>query len=481
MKKLALILGSLFAAIAFTSCAEASVVRTPIALDTNAEEVQTLVNQETDLVESQTERLMTSFEHSYFGMEKGKWTTPNLLNVNDGERIRFSSNNRDVAEIDWKTGEIYGRDCGVATLTARCYSQSGEIVQTLSTTVEVNGGYYTSLDMNESFIRWQGRTFYEGGVVNCFDTASGFTTTFYGTMLKAKIQSAGYVIPRICVLVDGKVNTMENMIRLTKSNNTYEYTLASGLEEGFHTVRVYKITEACSTAVAFKTLRTDGYFYLKPEERDLKIEVYGDSITAGYRNLRPTEKETTAAAVNDDLMQNGCLTYAWLAAEQLNADVQIHARTGIGINWSWGADITMAEYWDNAFCGEMDFFGYGVNPDWDFTRFTPDMVVVNVGTNDFWTTEEYGGYDRDAYVASMKTLCENILTKYGADTPIVLCYGVMVTGNGEALEEVAASFTGGVYTLQLPAAKPPEYHPRRADAEAAADVLAAWIEEYFAN
>lgn len=90
------------------------------------------------------------------------------------------------------------------------------------------------------------------------------------------------------------------------------------MSEGFHKIRVYKITEARYSSVAFKSFKTDGYFWARPNDKKYKLEFYGDSITVGLSNMRDQEQEVPSP-------QNGCMTYGWLAAEQIGADVNIFA------------------------------------------------------------------------------------------------------------------------------------------------------------
>ena len=96
--------------------------------------------------------------------------------------------------------------------------------------------------------------------------------------------------------------------------------LAENLEEGAHTIRVCKLTEPFTTSLGFVSLETDGYFLNRPKDRALKLEVYGDSITVGHKNMRTTAEEPDDSA---DKIQNGCMTYAWLAAEKVNAELNL--------------------------------------------------------------------------------------------------------------------------------------------------------------
>jgi hypothetical protein len=59
------------------------------------------------------------------------------------------------------------------------------------------------------------------------------------------------------------------------------YVLAENLPFAFHRIRVYKRTESSCSLTGWTNLRTDGNFCHIAKRNQLKIEFYGDSITAG--------------------------------------------------------------------------------------------------------------------------------------------------------------------------------------------------------
>ena len=75
---------------------------------------------------------------------------------------------------------------------------------------------------------------------------------------------------------------------------------------------------------------------------------------------------------------------------------------------------------------------------------TPDVVVVNLGTND-----EVRGADKAAYRQDVAELIASIRAKYGDDIQIVWAYGMM---NSNYISEVNSVISGldNVYTVELP-------------------------------
>ena len=391
---------------------------------------------------------LAAFKNSVYGVGVDEDIALSLDNSANVKSVVYSEDSEYVS-ID-ETGTVHGESIGTAQISASV-TYIDNSTSEISCQVEVNDGCYETLTMQESFVKWVGRNFVRNDCVNFFNTASGFETTFYGTQLKAELTSAGDQTPRICVLIDGETSPSEKIIDLSKTKSKQEIVLASGLAEGYHTVKVYKITEALHGSIAVNSLQTDGFFYEKPAEKPLKIEVYGDSISTGYKNLRNGLEESD---VSNENMQNGCLTYAWLAAQSLNAEISVMAREGIGMSYSYGASILMKNDWNKTYCAEKDYLGYNnYNPTWNFDNYIADVAIINVGSNDYW----WSSYNASTYKEEVSTLCKNLLKKHGDGLKIVLVYGMMTSGNGAPLEEIAARHDS-VYAVQLD--KSAGHHPR---------------------
>ena len=382
------------------------------------------------------------------------------------ERIRYSSNNNNVSVT--QNGLVTGQSVGESEITATVTLKTGAKL-TAKTKVIVNDGKYSSLDMTEPFIKWCGRNFVYNDVVNCFNTASGFETTFYGSELKVDLLADGDETPYLYAIIEGEDYEATKTIQLGKSQTQVQSTtIVSGLARDYYTVKLYKATEALHTSLAYKGIYVDGFFYQKPAEKELKIEVYGDSITAGYKNLRETAEEG-----DNDHNQNGCKTYAFLAAQALNADINVFAREGIGINFSWWVDFYMKDAWNKTYCAEVNHLGYGdYNPNWDLSKYIPDIVIINIGTNDYWNPD-VEVIDQNLYKQQITTLCNNIISAYGSQVKIVLAYGMMITDNGSALQSVSNTFNN-VYCVRLDQAS--WGHPRVFEHEAASQTLANFLQ-----
>ncbi len=93
------------------------------------------------------------------------------------------------------------------------------------------------------------------------------------------------------------------------------------------------------------------------------IEFIGDSITTGYTDPQ--------ADVSD---------YAWICAEKLNCEHTQIAYPGVALVTGYGVNTDKTGM-DSQYFKAQSFANTG-SPAWDFTKYTPRLVVVNLGQND---------------------------------------------------------------------------------------------------
>ncbi len=181
------------------------------------------------------------------------------------------------------------------------------------------------------------------------------------------------------------------------------YLLAANLEEGNHFLRITKRTEAGVGLGTFKGIALPSTSQLLDPAPDAgrKIEFIGDSITTGYGSEgRSATCDFTART------QNVEQTYAAQTARELGTEVMITAKSGMGMVRNYG-DVnttsveTMATLYGRSIAQEK-------NSVWDFSRWQPNVVVVNLGTNDF-STQPHPPQETfvTGYVAFLQTVRNN--------------------------------------------------------------------------
>lgn len=209
---------------------------------------------------------------------------------------------------------------------------------------------------------------------------SGFEASFSGPKLTATIEDPGKNL--FDVEIDG-VTT-----KLALKPGTQTYVLFDG-KPGQHLVRMMRRTNGLTGPTYFKNISAQGLSPTKDLAR--RMLVIGDSISAGY-GVEGKDQFCSFTAETE----NANLSYAALAARALNADLHDIALDGYGAYRNYaGDDATMSALsWRTL---------PGAPAKWSSAAFQPDVIVVNLGTNDFANGEPGPGFGQ-AYLALLKSL-----------------------------------------------------------------------------
>jgi len=165
---------------------------------------------------------------------------------------------------------------------------------------------------------------------------------------------------------------------------TTEYMLAGRLA-GNSVIRLINVLEPAFTGAntdvtfTFVGWKTDGTVSATPKPiRTRRIELVGDSISAGYGSRGNAKLHAQNVCPVSDATSGNKYTYNWQIAEHFNADIVPIAWSGKGMYQNC-CDMgeTMPAYYKQTLAGQAY-----IN-DWDFTRYVPDMLIINLGTNDF--------------------------------------------------------------------------------------------------
>lgn len=160
-----------------------------------------------------------------------------------------------------------------------------------------------------------------------------------------------------------------------------------------------------------------------------KIEFIGNSITCGYGI-----EAADASAPYTEETANYYFTYAAKTARWLKAQAYVVARSGIGVYRNYNGPKTGDAVNMNT---EYKYtMLYDNSQLWDFTRFTPDVVCVNLGTND--TSTE--GADSTLLAKGFYNLYKQIRSHY-PDAKIIFLSGCMMKGNALKMAKDAMDST----------------------------------------
>ncbi len=207
-------------------------------------------------------------------------------------------------------------------------------------------------------IVYVGRFDFRNGAT-CQWSASEVRLKVKGTTLIASIVEKGE--DRWQVVIDGRA---AEVVVPTAGRAGYTVNLGAN---AIHDVQLVKRTEAFVGTTTFQNFAVPGGAILKAAPAKRHLEFVGDSITCGYGNEGAAKEEHFKPET-----ENAYLSYASIAARQLNADVTILAWSGRKM-WP---DNTVPEIYDLTLPALPE-------PKWDFHGPVPDAVVINLATNDF--------------------------------------------------------------------------------------------------
>jgi len=188
---------------------------------------------------------------------------------------------------------------------------------------------------------------------------------FIGSELAAKLSTSGK--DEIQIVVDGRP---ESVLKLT--NDPVLYLVGRDLGPGEHTAVLFKRTEAYYGSMTVHELLLQAGSRLLPTPKILRnVEFIGDSITCGFGDEAANKDEPNSASNS-----NHYLSYAALAARQLGAEHISVSVSGIRLTEAKGLESMPTVY--------RRMGPQKNDPPWDFERGPiPDVVVINLGTNDF--------------------------------------------------------------------------------------------------
>ncbi len=253
-----------------------------------------------------------------------------------------------------------------------------------------------------------------------FDTSdsSGPKFAWSATTIKANFQGTGILVNLkssgdnwLNLVIDNVVKTPVNIT----SSTSMPITLASGLAPGTHTLELIRRTEAWVGEVQFLGFTvTDGTLLEPPAAFARRIEFIGDSITCGYGNEGTSQYQNFTTK-----NENAYLAYGSVAARALEADQITLAWSGKGVIRNYGGDTTdvMPQLY-------LRILPYNSTLLWDPSRWIPQAVVINLGTNDFST----GAPDKTAFITAYANFVKQIRIQY-PNAHIYCALGPMLNGD----------------------------------------------------
>jgi len=306
---------------------------------------------------------------------------------------------------------------------------------------------------------------------------SSVTIRFKGTEIKAILKNRNE-ITYFYAIIDGNDQDAKKIKSDTLRSSIM---LASGLTDSNHTVQLFKLTDNTTCTLFYGFELSDGSSLLEANPLpERKIEFYGNSITAGHGvDVLPGQNDS-----GSPVYFNNFRTYAALTARHFNSQYSCIARSGIGVMVSWFPEI-MPEIYNR------------LNPSdstsmWDFSKYTPDIVVINLFQNDMWLTANpkhpqfkarFGTTPPDVstIIQSYQNFVKSIRSKYPSASIICALGSMNATETGSPwpgyIEKAVAGLSDSkIYTHFFPYKKT-SGHPKVADQKVMADELIDFIDK----
>ncbi len=307
-----------------------------------------------------------------------------------------------------------------------------------------------------------------------FWTASGFECNVSGTEFAVEVEVTYDTFePWFSYTVNG-----DWIGRQMLPKGRYWVPLFRGMNaESIKNVHFYKDLQAMSddgnSYIHIHALKSDGSFY-PVEEKALKLEFIGDSITSG-EGLFGAKKEEDWIPMFFSALRD----YAYLTAKELDAQYRVFSQSGWGVYNTWDNNLrgALPKYY-RQICSLM--FSeknerLGGNREHDFKSWQPDFVIVNLGTNDAssfeqpeWVDEKTGerhkmrkepdgSYCKEDILCLQKAVKDflHTLRECNPNAKIIWCYGMLGINLqlelcGAVSEYVSETGDRNVSYLQLP-------------------------------
>ncbi len=341
-------------------------------------------------------------------------------------------------------------------------------------------------EVTKENVKFVGRTYFDGEKLWCGLSGSGVSFKFNGTKCDIKIGGDHIALSddynskaRFAVLVNGD-RVIDDIVTYTEKC----YSIIDSDSEVTCVITVIKLSEAAMSALSINEISVCGKISPVANKSSL-IEFIGDSITCGY-GVDDEDENHNFSTSTEDMTK----AYAYRTVKALDVDYSMVSYSGYGIISGYTGDgVRNANELVPPYYEKLAFT-YGAFGDkkpqelcWDFTVRQPDLVVINLGTNDdsfCLEDEEKRAEYCEKYVDFLK-----VVRKNNPAAKIVCSLGIMTERLCSYVEKAAAEYckqTGDEnistfrFNVQLfEDGYAANYHPTAVTHKKAAEKLTAYL------
>lgn len=260
------------------------------------------------------------------------------------------------------------------------------------------------------------------------------------------------------------------------------YKIADNLLKGPHELLLYKRQDAGHYAV-FLGFDTDGEITVPSERPSRRIEVFGDSVSCGEVS-EALDYVGKPDPVHNGEYSNSYYSYSWMTARKLGAELHDTSQGGIALLDGTGYFAAPILAGVESCYDKIEYNPQlGETKPWDFSKYTPHVVVVAIGQNDNHP-EDYMALDYDGkksvrWRAHYETFVRRLMSLY-PEAQIILATTILMHDAAwdEAIGQVCRKINNHRvhhFVYKRNGAGTPG-HIRIPEAEEMSDELSAYIE-----
>lgn len=258
---------------------------------------------------------------------------------------------------------------------------------------------------------------HKDGDLEMISGAAHFGFTFDGTSCKLHVRIPdAHGHNYLQYEVDG---VYQKRIRI---DGNAETPIQISVPEGKHELRIFKATEAHTGPIFISKVEGKNIKALRVKKAPM-IEFIGNSITCGAA----ADASEVACGTGDYHDQhNAYMAYGPRLARMLRLNFMLSSVSGIGVYRNWNSEgPAMPRVYE-----KVDFQEKRTAY-WDFKAYSPDVVSIALGTNDFSNGDgktPRKPFDEDAFVSSYVKFVQLVKSKY-PKAKIALLSSPMVKGS----------------------------------------------------
>lgn len=330
------------------------------------------------------------------------------------------------------------------------------------------------ISLDDNRLRFIGRIDRTNGATLCW-CGSQIALRFYGTRISIEGENTNFGPKTIIgAVIDG-----EERQYYVGDSGIISLTLAEDLTKGEHDVVIYKRMEGHYFTV--RGIDIDGELCDLPPKPKKRIEVYGDSVSAGsvvdaFEYVGKSDPEDNAGQ-----WDNAWHAYPQIVARLLPAEVYDTSQGGIAIFDGTGYFEMPNTRGVESCYDKVRYSQYHPITEWDWS-FVPHVIVMAVGQNDA-NPNPYRLRDKDGYEEWVGKYIEiiNSIRSHAPKATVVLALTVLMHDPiwDDALEDIKNRLDGeagrAYHFMYSRCGKATPGHPRYTEQQEMAEELTAFL------